>query len=137
MYPLYKQIAIIVALTAIGSAFSLLTRRAPLPWVEPALEPGEIKLSEARVLDVLWIDARSLEAFETASVPGALHFDPYDGGATLADVIAAWLVAPRVIVVYCSDAGCGTSREVAESLRTVLPDAEIYSLKGGWEAFAR
>ncbi|MGB0416771.1 MAG: rhodanese-like domain-containing protein, partial [Coraliomargarita sp.] len=39
---------------------------------------------------------------------------------------------PRVIVVYCSSESCSTSREVAEQLRLELPDAEIYSLKGGW-----
>ena len=42
-----------------------------------------------------------------------------------------WLIQPRPIVVYCKGEDCGTSKRIAERLRKSLPDAEIYSLKGG------
>lgn len=136
MTSIFKQLGIVLLLTLIGSGYSLVSGLAPAPWMPPEIGPGEIRLADARVLDVIWVDARDREAFDQASVPDAIHFDPFDDGTSLTDVIAAWLLAPRVIVVYCADAGCGTSRKVAEILRTNLPEAEIYSLKGGWEAWA-
>lgn len=135
MYPLAKQFLMLLVLTALGSAYSLVSGLAPQPWAAPEVAPGEILMADARALDVLWVDARSAEAFLEASAPDAIHYDPHDGGRSLGDVVASWLKTPRVIIVYCSDAGCGTSREVAASLRTVLPEAEVYSLKGGWESW--
>ena len=42
-----------------------------------------------------------------------------------------WLIQPRPIVVYCKGEDCGTSKRIAKRLRKSLPEAEIYSLKGG------
>jgi hypothetical protein len=39
--------------------------------------------------------------------------------------------------VYCGSESCGTSKRIAERLRESLPDAEIYSLKGGWDAWVQ
>ncbi len=135
MYPLAKQFLILLVLTLVGSAYSLVTGLAPLPWAAPEVAPGEIRMADARALDVLWVDARSPEDFSHGSAPGAIYYTADDGGLSLGDIVAAWLDAPRVIIVFCSDAGCGTSREVAATLRTVLPEAEVYSLKGGWESW--
>lgn len=131
-----REFLIILLLTALGTAYSLISGLAPLPWAEPELEAGEIRLEDAKVLDVLWVDARGEREFLEAHAPGAIFYDPSNPGESMADVLEQWLVEPRVVVVYCSDAGCGTSKQVAESLRRNLPDAEIYSLKGGWAAWS-
>jgi len=136
MYSLWKQSSVVLLLTLIGAAFSLLSGVAPAPWAEPEIGPGEIRLSDAQALDVIWIDARSREAFSREHIPGAIYFDSTSEADSLLRVLELWLEAPRTIVVYCADESCGTSRKVADRLRANLPDAEIYSLKGGWQAWA-
>jgi rhodanese-related sulfurtransferase len=136
MPKLLKEFIIIALLTSLGSAYSLVSGLAPLPWVEPEIGPNEIRVEDARVLDVIWIDARSAEDFADRHIPGALFYDQSDPSGSMAQVLEQWLQVPRVIVVYCADEGCGTSRKLAEELRQNLPEAEIYSLRGGWEAWS-
>lgn len=131
-----REFAIIALLTALGSAYSLLSGLAPLPWAEPELQAGEIRLEDAKVLDVIWVDARSEAEYAHAHAPEALFYDQADPTGSMGKVLEEWLMQARVIVVYCADAGCGTSKKIAEELRENLPDAEIYSLKGGWDAWA-
>lgn len=131
-----REFAIIALLTTLGTAYSLVSGLAPLPWAEPELQAGEIRLEDAAVLDVIWVDARSEAAYVEKHAPEALFYDPDDPGGSMADILEQWLQNPRPIVVYCADESCGTSKKVAEELRTNLPDAEIYSLKGGWSAWS-
>lgn len=130
-----REFAIIALLTALGTAYSLVSGLAPLPWAEPELAAGEIRLEDAQVLDVIWVDARDESAFAEAHAPDAVFYDQADSTNSMATILERWLPNPRPIVVYCSDEGCGTSKKIAEGLRANLPDAEIYSLKGGWEAW--
>jgi rhodanese-related sulfurtransferase len=88
------------------------------------------------VLGVIWVDARSEEDYRLRHAPGAVFYDQGDPAGSMADILERWLDAPSPIVVYCADEGCGTSRKIADELRQNLPEAEIYSLKGGWEAWA-
>ncbi len=131
-----REFSIIALLTALGTAYSLISGLAPLPWAEPKLQAGEIRLADAQVLDVIWVDARSEAEYAAGHAPDALFYDQGDPAGSIADILERWLQAPRVIVIYCADAGCGTSRQIAEELRRDLPDAEIYSLKGGWSAWS-
>ncbi|WPJ94038.1 rhodanese-like domain-containing protein [Coraliomargarita algicola] len=135
MPSLFKEFLIIIALTLIGSAYSLVHELAPRPWAEPTLAAGEIQLADAQAMNVIWLDARPIAAFEAAHIPDALFFDEGDWDSGLMTLMDAWLTQPRPIVVYCGSESCGTSQRVAERLRTALPDAEIYSLKGGWDAW--
>jgi rhodanese-related sulfurtransferase len=132
-----REFCIIAILTSIGAAFSLFSDLAPLPWAEPGLEPGEIRLVDARALEVLWLDARSEADYEAAHIPKAilLNEDNWDDG--IVELMPEWLTNPRPIVVYCGSESCGTSKRIAERLREALPDAEIYSLKGGWDAWVQ
>jgi rhodanese-related sulfurtransferase len=135
MVSLLKEFLIIAALTLIGAAYSLIGGLSPLPWAEPELAAGEIHLVDAQTLDVIWLDARTIEEFEADHIPDALFFDEGDWDTGLMTLMNAWLMQPRPIVVYCGSESCGTSQRVAEGLRAALPDAEIYSLKGGWDAW--
>ena len=130
-----REYSIIVLLTAIGTAYSLVSGLAPLPWAEPRLEAGEIRLEDAKVLDVIWVDARNELEFADGHAPNAILYDEADTLKSMANVLQRWLEHPGVIIVYCADQGCGRSKYVADELRASMPEAEIYSLKGGWEAW--
>lgn len=130
-----QQCLIIVALSLTGAAYSLVSGISPLPWAEPELAAGEIRVSDAQVLDAIWLDARPLEEYEQAHIPGALFFDDGAWDASLVELMNRWLSAPSPIIVYCGSESCGTSQRIAERLREALPEAEIYSLKGGWDAW--
>ena len=137
MSSLLEELILIACITLIGVAYSLVGGLAPLPWAEPELAAGEIRLSDAQALDVIWIDARSYEEFEIDHMPDALFFDEGDWDTGLIQLMEQWLMQPRPIVVYCGSESCGTSKRIAERLRDALPDAEIYSLKGGWDAWLK
>lgn len=130
-----REFCIISFITLVGVAYSLFSGLAPAPWVEPELNPGEIRVVDARTLQAIWLDARNLEAFEKAHVPDAVFFDESDWDGSLLILMERWLMEPSPIIVYCGSESCGTSRRIAEQLREMLPEAEIYSLKGGWDAW--
>lgn len=132
-----REFVIIALLSIIGSAFSLYHDWAPLPWAEPELKAGEILFVDAKALDVIWLDARSVEEFETDHIPGALYFSEGSWDSGLFALMEAWLGKPRPIVIYCGSASCGTSKRIADQLRSSVPEAEIYTLKGGWDAWQK
>jgi rhodanese-related sulfurtransferase len=130
-----KQCLILLALATTGAAYSLISGISPLPWVEPELAVGEIGIEDAKTIDAIWVDARPLDEYEQAHIPEAIFFaeEAWDEG--LVGLTNVWLTEPRPIVVYCGSESCGTSQRIAERLRDALPDAEIYSLEGGWDAW--
>ena len=130
-----RDLCIILVLTATGILYSLIAGLSPLPWAEPVLEAGEIHLAEAQALKVIWVDVRAIEEFEKSHLPDALLFNEDDWDQGLFELMNVWLVQPRPIVVYCGSESCNTSQRIAERLRESLPDAEIYRLKGGWDAW--
>jgi rhodanese-related sulfurtransferase len=133
----FREISCIIALTLLGAAFSLFSGLASPPWAEAELAAGEIRPTDARALQVIWIDARSAADYRTEHIPAAIYLNQEHWETGIIELMNAWLTQPRPIVVYCGSAGCGTSKRIAERLREALPDAEIYSLKGGWDAWLR
>jgi rhodanese-related sulfurtransferase len=133
---MFREFTVIALLTVLGTAYSLISGLAPLPWAEPELQAGEIRLEDAKALDVIWVDARSEAAFAEKHAPEALYYDQADTATSMGKILEQWLQNPRPVVVYCGDAACGTSKKVADELRANLPDAEIYSLKGGWSTWS-
>ena len=126
-----RELCIILLLTVIGIAYSLVGGLSPLAGAEPELQAGEIYLADAQALNAIWVDARTIKEFEESHLPGALFFDESDWDTELFKLMNIWLIQPRPIVIYCNGKDCGTSKRIAERLRKSLPDAEIYSLKGG------
>ena len=126
-----RELCIILLLTVIGIAYSLAGGLSPQPGAEPELQAGEIYLSDAQTLNAIWVDARAVEEFEESHLPGALFFDESDWDTGLLELMNIWFIQPRPIVIYCGAEACDTSKRIAERLRKSLPDAEIYSLKGG------
>ena len=133
----FREISCIIALTLLGAAFSLFSGLASPPWAEAELAAGEIRPTDARALQVIWIDARSAADYRTEHIPAAIYLNQEHWETGIIELMDTWLTQPRPIVVYCGSADCGTSKRIAERLREALPDAEIYSLKGGWDAWLR
>ena len=126
-----RELCIILLLTVIGIAYSLVGGLSPQPGAEPELQAGEIYLADAQTLNPIWVDARALEEFEESHLPGALFFDESDWDTGLLELMNTWLIQPRPIVIYCGAEACDTSKRIAKRLRKSLPEAEIYSLRGG------
>ena len=126
-----RELCIVLLLTAIGIAYSLVGGLSPQPGAELELQAGEIYLADAQALNAIWVDVRTVEEFEESHLPGALFFDESDWDTGLLELMNIWLIQPRPIVIYCKGEDCGTSKRIAERLRKSLPNAEIYSLKGG------
>ena len=126
-----REICIILLLTVMGITYSLVGGLSQLSRAKPELEAGEIYLADAQALNAIWVDARAIKEFEESHLPNALLFDESDWDTGILELMNIWLIQPRPIVIYCKGKDCGTSKRIAERLRKSLPDAEIYSLKGG------
>jgi 3-mercaptopyruvate sulfurtransferase SseA len=126
-----REFCIILLLAGLGIAYSLVGRLSPLPSVSQELEAGEIRMADAKVLSAIWVDAGGMKKFEERHIPEALLLDEDDWDAGLFELMNTWLIEPRPIVIYCESEACGKSKRIAKRLRESLPDAEIYSLKGG------
>lgn len=135
MFQFVRELAIIGMLTVCGAMFSLFSGWMPPPWKTADLKAGEIRLEDARVLNVIWIDARNEVDYTAGHIPGAVLLNDSNWEDGIYDLMDLWLVTPRPIVVYCSSVQCNASKRIATRLRDAFPDAEIYSLKGGWEAW--
>jgi rhodanese-related sulfurtransferase len=81
----------------------------------------------------LFIDARPPDEFAEIHVPKALNITPemlkQKGAANLAGI-----AKNREIVVYCSQASCNLSLEVAEKLQA-LGFTRVSAFMGGWRAW--
>jgi 3-mercaptopyruvate sulfurtransferase SseA len=130
-----REFCIILLLTVIGVAYALFTGLSPLRRAETKPEAGEIRLADAQALNAIWVDAGGMKKFEETHIPEALLLDEDDWDAGLFELMNIWLIEPRPIIIYCESEGCGKSKRIAERLRVSLPDAEIYSLKGGSAAW--
>ena len=137
MFQFIRELGIIGALTLCGAVFSLSSGLMPLPWKEPELAAGEIRLKDVQALDVIWIDARSKTDYDSGHIPDAILLNNSNWDTGIHDLMNSWLIHPRPIVVYCSSKQCSASKQIAKQLRDALPEAEVYSLEGGWEAWEK
>jgi rhodanese-related sulfurtransferase len=85
--------------------------------------------------EVLWIDARSRQAFTAGHIPGALLLNEQDAEALMFEHIDKLQGNTKPIVVYCDGHACQASRKIAAYLRERLPGMQIYVLRGGWKAW--
>jgi rhodanese-related sulfurtransferase len=130
-----REFCIILLLAGLGIAYSLVGGLSPLPSVSQELEAGEIRMADAKVLSAIWVDAGGMKKIEESHIPEALLLNEDDWDAGLFGLMNTWLIEPRPIVIYCESEACGKSKRIAKRLRESLPDAEIYSLKGGSAAW--
>ena len=100
--------------------------------------PDEITLTAARAHHgpLLWIDARTDAEFSRDHIPEALPLNADHWDAQVAQVLRIWQPGTRVIV-YCSQSGCGASRNVADRLRRDYRLPDVWVLRGGWAAWEK
>lgn len=93
----------------------------------------------------LWVDARLRNIWSKNGVPGSVlltddNTEDYDSliDRFMTAVFREGDIYPKV-VIYCNEAGCGSSKAIANQLREGLASDlgfEVYVLHGGWKALA-
>lgn len=100
--------------------------------------PGQIGAGDAlrSATPVLWVDARTAEAYAGAHWPDAVLLNEDNWDELIEPVLGRWSPGMKV-VVYCSTSGCRRSEEVAKRLREEVGLGDVWSLAGGWDALKR
>lgn len=127
------ELFLISLLTVVGSIISIYLGWILKPWEKSDLKAGEIELSEAHALDVIWVDSRSIEKFKMGHIFDTFHINENNWGKEIPRLMEVWLETRRPIVVYCDSKDCNTSNRIAERLREAIPDGEIYTLSDEWK----
>lgn len=98
----------------------------------------EVEISEVAHWSppVLWLDARTAEAFQSRHVPGAILLNEDEWDRYLPGFLEVWQPETKVIV-YCDSAACDASQAVALRLRRELQLTKVHVLKGGWSAWQK
>ena len=108
-----------------------------LKWSPPrSLREVTIKEAHSRQTDFVWVDVRNPERFESAHIPGAVHFREAEAEASVEAVRRVWK-AGKKLGVYGEGIGSDRAERVAKSLKTTLGTREVYLLEGGWAAWPR
>jgi len=89
--------------------------------------------------NVLWVDARSEREFKNKHLNGALWIAETNSDERLSDpeIMQSIGIAgmnKKKVVVYCATNSCGSSKYVAERIRSTGFHDEVYILFGGWKA---
>jgi rhodanese-related sulfurtransferase len=95
-----------------------------------------MKEARSKQAEFLWVDVRNPERFESAHIPGAIHFSEAEAEASAAAVRRVWRPG-RKLAVYGEGIGSERAERVAKSLKAVLGTREVYLLEGGWAAWPR
>lgn len=114
--------------------------RAPAWYLaEEPVPDDEITLEEIAAKwqgEVLWIDARPRDQYETGHVPGALLLNEQEVNQLLQEHFEKLQDNQKPVIVYCGGEACQASRKMKEYLKERLPIEEIHVLHGGWKAWS-
>jgi len=108
-----------------------------LKWSPPkSLREVTVKEAQSNQTNFVWVDVRNPERYESAHIPGAVHFSEAEAEASLKAVRSVWK-AGRKLGVYGEGIGSDRAERVAKSLKAALGTREVYLLEGGWAAWPR
>lgn len=115
---------------------TVLTARLNLRWRAPA-EFSQIppKSAHADAANILFVDVRNQDRFDSGHAPGALAIRP-ETYETMQDSLRALWRGQR-IVIYGEGTGSERALQVARKLRKDLDAPRILLLEGGWAAWPR
>lgn len=138
-----RQICSIFLATALLGGVTYFIKGKPLPKVvacDPAAMSAE-ELCLQTVLndlhtDVMWVDARSREDWQRNGLSGSILITnhPAENFDHLLESNVEKLASAKTVIVYCSDIGCGTSKEIANRIRATGLSQSVYALHGGYES---
>ncbi|WP_018969073.1 rhodanese-like domain-containing protein [Rubritalea marina] len=89
--------------------------------------------------NVLWVDARDKKSYERKHMPGAILVPETDAENALTQPevmqqIGMSGVEGQALVIYCGSDACGSSKHVAEKIRSTGFHSKVFILHGGWKA---
>jgi len=125
------QAALILGSALGGAAISAIFAERPAPAAD---DPFARTYLEVAAAPLIWVDARSPDAFAQEHIPGAINIslDSWESG--FVSLLEEW-TPDTPIVAYCDGESCQLSREVAERLRQELGVESVYWLEGGIDAW--
>lgn len=92
-----------------------------------------VEMSEVMGMgSVIWVDARSADAYREDHVTAAIHLSEDDWDSGLASILETWDFE-QPLVVYCDGGDCSSSKAFARRLRQDTGTEGIFWLKGGWK----
>lgn len=101
------------------------------------LEGDEICLADVPA-DVLWIDARPRSEWKENGLDGSVlwNLDPKEDDQSMEAGAASRIFesGAAIVVVYCGSEACGTSRIIADRIRSLSLGPSVKVLHGGWDA---
>lgn len=129
-----------ILVMVVGAAFLALATAALHPQLPP-FDPQELQAGEVNLVmveeweaPVLWVDARSWEAYEYGHIPGAVLLNEEDWDFLIPGFLDHWEPEHK-IVVYCDSRQCGSSRSVKERIENELGIGPVFILHGGWDVW--
>ena len=89
--------------------------------------------------EILWVDARPRADWEKDGLDGSVLMNDQEDWLDLEpEFMMQMMLATRpTVVVYCNQSGCGSSKYIADQLRSRHADAlgfQVYVLEGGIKA---
>ena len=143
-----KQVALVVCIAAIAAGITWRIQ-PPVKVVPPiTCDPATIGSDEICLntvildwkMDCIWIDARRRSDWQKDGIPGSILLTTAEGenfDQLLEQAFPTLAEKRKRVVVYCSDIGCGTSKEIAKRLREYQLVPEVRALHGGWKALSQ
>lgn len=124
-------------LLGIAAVPAVATAVFDLKW-KPPPEFKEVKTADilSRVSECTWVDVRSLERFNKAHIPGAVHFEEDDTTSGVA-LVRNVHKPGRKLIVYGEGKGSDRAQRVARLLRKELQSKDVVLLEGGWSTWPR
>jgi rhodanese-related sulfurtransferase len=135
-----RQALILITLAFLPALGEAVYFRNKVSWQSRLSASEIVTVDQARSWgdNVMWVDARSAEDFESDHIPGAILLNEDSWNELLPQFLEQWS-PDKGVVVYCSAQSCNAAAEVARRLReeAQLKDNEgkncVFVLEGGWE----
>jgi rhodanese-related sulfurtransferase len=139
-----RQALILTTLALLPALGEAIYFRDKVSWQSRLSASEIVTVDQARSWgdNVMWVDARPAEEFESDHIPGAILLNEDSWNELLPQFLGQWSPDKRV-VVYCSAQSCNAAAEVARRLReeAQLKDNEgkngVFVLEGGWEEWLK
>ena len=133
------QLTVLVGISAAAAGLTWMMKGPPL---EPAVEkcdPALLDKDQICLADVtgnvLWVDARPRLEWQKNGLTGSIlwNLDPKENQQDFEAQTAMKVIESELVVVYCGGPACGTSRQVADRIRSLQLGPPVKILHGGWD----
>jgi rhodanese-related sulfurtransferase len=125
-----------VAMPLLLAALNIIFSPNCPPWNPLQLAEGEVSVDKMENWSepFLLLDARTPSHYEQEHIPGALNLSVAHFEDQITGVLDVWYPG-LTLIIYCDSRQCGSSKVIAERLRTDFQIEQVFVLKGGWESW--